>query len=279
MIPKTIVCPVAADATVNKLSAVVALCERHEAHLVVPMIELEPPPPIAVEAPVSDIWVEHLREVNTHVAEKSRSLEESLHATGLSAEVHGLVCPIHQVSHQLGVYGRLADLGIASTSMRESEDIRSQAIFGLLFESSGPVLVESANKNAVLTLTPQTVLVAWDGGLPVSRSVAHAIELLKAAGTVHLACIDPKAPSAARGLAPGRDLASYLSRHGVNVTVSEIPSGGQDIDVVLGRHAIEVGAECLVMGAYGHSRLREKLLGGTTRAVLAQSDVTVLMAH
>jgi len=81
------------------------------------------------------------------------------------------------------------------------------------------------------------------------------------------------------GESPGSDLAEWLSRHGCNVKVAQYPSGGKEIgDCIIGR-AKEMGADLVVMGAYGHSRLREDLFGGTTRTLIEPQDLAVLLAH
>ena len=71
----------------------------------------------------------------------------------------------------------------------------------------------------------------------------------------------------------------YLARHGVNVVVDQLPSGGRRVQDVLNSHALEVGADLIVMGAYGHSRLRERVFGGVTQSMLEECEVPVLIAR
>lgn len=127
-------------------------------------------------------------------------------------------------------------------------------------------------------LAPQRILVAWDASMEATRAVTCATPLLKRASNVDLAVFNPQEQGDAHGAQPGADIALYLTRHGVNVNVTQ-----QDTEIDVGNAllslAAERGSDLIVMGGYGHSRLREIMLGGTTRTVLESMTVPVLMAH
>src|SRR5690606_22145960 len=99
------------------------------------------------------------------------------------------------------------------------------------------------------------------------------------AETVHVTMIDPRAREGGLDIEPGADLAAYLARHGAKVTVDAIPSGGQPTAQALRTHAVEVAADRIVMGAYSHSRLRERFFGGVTRSMIEEADLPVFMAR
>src|SRR5690606_4452572 len=123
------------------------------------------------------------------------------------------------------------------------------------------------------------VLVAWDAGREAARAVRDALPLLKRAEHVEVVSFNPDRPGARHGPIPGADLAAYLARHDVKVHVSQ--QHGDDIEVgeqILSR-AADLHSDLIVMGAYGHSRLRELALGGATRTLLASMTVPVLMSH
>ncbi|AVR96459.1 universal stress protein [Pseudoduganella armeniaca] len=120
-------------------------------------------------------------------------------------------------------------------------------------------------------------LVAWDGGIEATRAVAAALPLLRRAALVTVAVFNAS-HGADHGDQPGADLALYLSRHGIAVTVAPL-SIGRDIGEELLSTAADVGAGLLVMGGYGHARLRELLLGGVTETVLRRMTLPVLMMH
>jgi nucleotide-binding universal stress UspA family protein len=78
---------------------------------------------------------------------------------------------------------------------------------------------------------------------------------------------------------PGIDVATWLSNHGCTVTVNQYSSGGQRVGACIPKRAVETGTDLIVMGGYGHSRLRETVFGGTTRTLLDQTDLPIFMAH
>jgi nucleotide-binding universal stress UspA family protein len=121
-------------------------------------------------------------------------------------------------------------------------------------------------------------IIAWDGGMAASRAIAGALPLLAVADAVDILIFSPEQDSDAHGEQPGADLALFLARHGVKANVHAYRI---DIDTgnALLSAAADLGAELLVMGAYGHARFREVVLGGATRTVLSSMTVPVLMAH
>ncbi len=122
------------------------------------------------------------------------------------------------------------------------------------------------------------VVIAWDGGLAASRAIAGALPLLKQAGTTEVVVLNTGESVDTHGEQPGADLALYLARHGIKVNVVERRSTGDAGEALLSA-AADLGADLIVMGAYGHTRFREVVLGGVTRTVLHSMTVPVLMAH
>jgi len=123
------------------------------------------------------------------------------------------------------------------------------------------------------------VLVAWDASREATRAVNDAMPLLAAAATVTVLTIDPTIGRTGHGDVPGADIALHLARHGVKVQVEKTVSGGVGIGDVLLSRASDLEADLLVMGAYGHSRVRELVLGGATRTVLMSMTLPVFMSH
>lgn len=122
------------------------------------------------------------------------------------------------------------------------------------------------------------VLVAWNGSIEATRTITSALPLLKRAQKIDVAVFNPGAQAQANGPRPGADMALYLSRHGIKVNVQQQQTR-QDAGPALLALAKELGSDLIVMGGYGHSRFREILLGGATRAVLESMTVPVLMSH
>jgi nucleotide-binding universal stress UspA family protein len=118
--------------------------------------------------------------------------------------------------------------------------------------------------------------VAWDGSREAARAVADALPLLGAAERVSVLMVRPRPGAGAA--APGADVLHYLSRHGAKGEVVRIDEEGETGTLLL-RRCTALGADLLVMGAYGHSRLRELVVGGATRTVLERARLPVLMSH
>jgi len=125
----------------------------------------------------------------------------------------------------------------------------------------------------------QRVLVAWDASREATRAINDAMPLLAAAASVTVLTVDPVVDREQHGDVPGADIALHLARHGVNAHVETAASNGISVADTLLSRAGDLAADLLVMGAYGHSRVRELVLGGTTRTVLRSMTLPVLMAH
>ncbi|MFN6979312.1 MAG: universal stress protein, partial [Gemmobacter sp.] len=122
------------------------------------------------------------------------------------------------------------------------------------------------------------VVVGWNQGAEALAAVRQALPLLIGAGMVNIAVIDPPAHGPERS-DPGGQLSAWLSRHGVRTEVSVLARTMPRTSDVLARHVRDQAADMLVMGAYGHSRFRQAILGGTTRNTLEQAQVPVFLAR
>ena len=121
------------------------------------------------------------------------------------------------------------------------------------------------------------IMVCWDGSRTASRAIADAMPFLKKAKQVEIVIISSK-PAKADEL-PGADLGQHLARHGINVGIKRITSPDSDVPSTILSYAADSSADMIVMGGYGHSRLREFVLGGATRGLLQSMTVPVLMSH
>lgn len=121
-------------------------------------------------------------------------------------------------------------------------------------------------------------LLAWDGSMEATRAATAALPLLRESARVTVVVFNPERRPGVHGAQPGADLALFLSRHGVRADVSA-QSVPLDAGNALLSLACDTSADLLVMGAYGHSRFREMLLGGVSATILREMTVPVLMAH
>ena len=168
---------------------------------------------------------------------------------------------------------RLADLVVLAQD-ETARDLGAPGIEAVLFGSGRALLLAPKSEP---TSVGTTVAIAWDGGRAASRAVAAAMPLLSHADRVLILSGDR--PALGRASDPDR-LAESLACHGITAVSHGVTADGQHMSKVLMRSAVELGCDMLVMGAYGHSRFREMVLGGVTRGVLdAPVDLPILMAH
>jgi len=123
------------------------------------------------------------------------------------------------------------------------------------------------------------MLVAWNATRESIRAVADALPLLVKAEAVEVLVVDHQRHPAGHSQEPGADIARHLARHGVHVEVRRLSSGGKNVGRLLLSQAAAFGADLVVMGAYGHSHLREWMFGGVTRTVLYEAGLPVLMSR
>ncbi len=150
------------------------------------------------------------------------------------------------------------------------------AVEAALFGGRAPVLVMPDDAKPVSDF--KTVIVAWNEGVEAMAAVRKSLPILRAADLVRIVTVGP-ATHRTDQTDPGGMLSQMLARHGVTCEVEVLGKNLPRTSDVLNRHVTDTGADMLVMGAYGHSRLREAILSGTTRNMLENATVPVLMAH
>lgn len=187
------------------------------------------------------------------------------------------VTQIGVLTELVAQHARFADLVVLPQPYGEGMGVTAETVVeAALFEGQVPVLIvpEAGLANPL----PKRVVVAWNQSNEALAAVRRALPLLQAADSVNIAVIDPPSTSAERS-DPGGMLCQFLVRHGVKAEVSVLAKTLPRVSDVLIRHIRDLDADLLVMGAYGHSRFREAILGGATRNMLEQAEVPVLMAH
>jgi nucleotide-binding universal stress UspA family protein len=178
----------------------------------------------------------------------------------------------------ISLHGRYSDLVVISQSAPDEflPRLRSDFPEYVLLNCARPVLVLPVG--GVKGDLGQRITVAWNGSAEAIHAVTSAIPMLKLAAQVDLVVFDAGKEPDLHGEDPGADIALYLARHGIRVTVSSRATHGADGDALLS-FAAETGADLIVMGAYGRSRFREFMLGGMSRTALSASPVALWMAH
>ncbi len=260
------------------LETAIALALESNLHLSLVVVMISSPPPIFDRpSTLPVLWVEarakQARQLEAYVSE----LEALLPRTELSYDLQGLHVESALAAERLSERALHADLTMIGADLHQDLDLHGVAIDGCLFRSARPILFSHAP--ARNSLKPRTVLLAWDSSLEAALAARATIDIMASAKNVHVTLVDPTAIGSASGREPGAEIAIYLARHGVNVIVDRLPSMGRPVADVLKLHARDIGADMIVMGAYGHSRLRERLFGGVTKSMIEQCDVPVLMMH
>jgi nucleotide-binding universal stress UspA family protein len=184
-------------------------------------------------------------------------------------------CPPIEVGQHIVAYARLRDLSVFPVNSADP-DQRSLAE-EVMFESGRPVLLLPEGTSRELPTSFDTIAVAWDHSRQATRAVADALPLLQAAKRVHVVTVvDEKRLAKPRS---GVELSKHLARHGVDVAFEEVYAKGRPIGDTLEAYSIERRVDLLVMGAYGHSRVREFILGGATNSVLTRPFAWTLVSH
>jgi nucleotide-binding universal stress UspA family protein len=181
------------------------------------------------------------------------------------------------VGERVGLLARFSDLVVLVKPSGKAHEIDAEGIIeSALFDGHAPVLLLPGEKPA--GSWGKRVVVAWNQSNEALRAVRAALPILKAAAVVDVAVVDPPAHGPERS-DPGGMLSQYLARHGVKAEVSVHARTLPRVAEVLCRHAEDIGADMVVMGAYGHSRFREAILGGATRHMFEIARIPIFTAH
>lgn len=188
----------------------------------------------------------------------------------------GAVAQIGAMGSLVGARARFSDLTVTMRPYGPEAPGDAEAVIeAALFDGGCPVLVLPGH--ALPADPPAKVLVAWNQSLESLAAARRALPFLQAASRVEIAIVDPRRDTG--GSEPGAALAQLLTRHGATVEIAVLARTADTTSDQLNRRATEIGADLVVMGAYGHSRLREAILGGTTRNMLEKARVPVFMAR
>ena len=183
----------------------------------------------------------------------------------------------------LTVNGRYADLlVVGQADPDDPAGARNDLPEAMAFATGRPVLVvpKIGNSSSVSqSRIGRTILLCWNASRESARAAADALPFLRAADKVIVLVVDPEISSGGHGQEPGADVALWLARHGVTVTVQRDVAADTGIGEIILSRAADCGADLIVMGIYGHSRLREMVLGGASRTLLSSMTVPVLMSH
>ena len=258
----------------KRLQAAIQLAQRHEAHLT----------GLYVMRPLADFMMYPVEPVSGHVRDviqkplleakdKARGMfEAATDRAGLAAEWREAEGAAAKV---LNLSARHADLVVLGQYNPADQADHSEGLAGRILLGSGrPCLV--VPYIGVQKTLGKRVLVAWDGSREAARAVNDALPVLQDANIVSILAVDPPHRDDA---IPCADVSLHLARHGVKAEAMSRTASDIDAGTLFLSHAVDLDTDLLVMGAYGHSRLSEMMMGGATKTILNQMTVPVLMSH
>ncbi|MGJ8561478.1 MAG: universal stress protein [Litorimonas sp.] len=223
---------------------------------------------------VPDAWSDTLKSAQTGLKDRTNAIETLLAGESASGDVIPLFAAEADIRQGIAQVARTCDIVFFSSDLRQQDTVYKELLHGVLFASPVPAMI-----NGTFAMAHDTVLLAWNDSLASARAAHLALPYLQSSRHVHIVGFD--APSTAIGgkIEPGREAAAWLSHHGCDVTLTQLPTGGREVGTCILDHASEIGADLVVAGAYGHSRLRQAVFGGTSRTLIEQETLPIFMAH
>jgi nucleotide-binding universal stress UspA family protein len=252
---------------------------RNDAHLigafVIPAMQIYPVYEGIALAEIIDDQHQKYKERAGKVREK---FEQALKKNLVSGEWRELDSSHPYVADKFIEQARSADLVMISQVVPDVEcGVEQEFAERVIMESGRPVLIIPRNKP--FSAIGERVLIGWNRTQESARASFDAMMLLSEKSEVNLVWVNPQKESQLAGKFPGVELAKTFAHHNINVTTEALPTMDTNVGDALLTRAIDLNSDLLVMGAYGHSRMREFIFGGATRHVLDNMTLPVLMSH
>ncbi|MCA1940747.1 MAG: universal stress protein [Caenispirillum bisanense] len=261
----------------DRLDVAIKLATDHDAHLTGLFVRMVPHVPQFVMSQLGPEVQDVQRKYAQDAARAAHKIfEDKVRAAGIRAEWRAVEGDLVDTVCLHAKYTDLVVMGQRDTS-DDAMDGEDGLVDHVVLEAGRPVLVVPyAGKFKTIG---SKVVLAWNASREATRAVNDAMPLLQKAREVEVLAINPRGGRAGHGDVPGADISLHLARHGVKANAEHIFSDDVDPGAMLLSRAADAGADLIVMGAYGRSRLRELVLGGATRHLLRHMTVPVLMAH
>jgi nucleotide-binding universal stress UspA family protein len=254
----------------------VSVAATFDAHLAGIAFLYDPIVPVSGAGYIPGDVIESQERDNSAAAEAAAGrFKAASNRAGIAAEPLVLRGSFAGVGDQFGRMARRFDLAIVGQAEPTASAVEEAIAEAALFESGRPVIIVPYIQKAPLKL--ESVMLCWDGSRAATRAIADAMPLLERAGHVEVVIVANERGK--KDEIEGADMAAHLARHGLNVEVKRTVLGDIDVADVILSHAADAGSDFIVMGGYGHSRLREFVLGGVTRSIFRSMTVPVLMSH
>lgn len=266
--------PARADA---QIAAATTLATREDAHLDILCVGIDRTQTAYYYGATAILQESNIEAARVDAQALETLVKELLTGAELRWSVQTAVAQLGGLGTAVAIQARFADIVVLDKPYGAGRGIEAEAIIeAALFDAGVPVLVVP---EAGLPQTPPgTVVLAWNQSQEALDAARAALPILARARLVNIVVIDPPSHGPERS-DPGGRLSQFLARHGVSVEISVLARTMPRISDILARHCTDVHADLLVMGAYGHSRFRESILGGATRNTLEKTGIPLFMAH
>jgi nucleotide-binding universal stress UspA family protein len=254
----------------------ISIAEAFKAHIAGIAFAYDPVIMPGVMDGVTAAWVDTQRDANRAAAEVAiEKFEAAVKREGLSAEHRLLEASLGSAANLFGRIARRFDLSVVG--QMDPARIAPDNLFveSALFESGRPTIVVPYIQKHGLRL--DRVLVCWDGSRSAARATADAMPFLQRGKAIEIITVSRGRSN--EGEIPGADIGQHLARHGLKVEVKRLVAEDADVANTILSYAADCASDFIVMGAYGHSRLREFILGGATRGILESMTVPAFMSH
>ena len=254
----------------------IALAARYEVRLSV-LIAVQ-----TFVAPYTPLWSGMANsiaaEVNEQAQKQGASLAETAEAeakaAGVGADVQVVAGVFAELGSRAARVARSADLVVVD-QQHGALDTSEMLLEEALFRSGRPVLIASPRRAPVEEV--RSIVVGWDGSSHAARAVSDALATFPTLKKIEIVTISGE--KSLKNILPGADFAQHLARKGVEVVLTDVAVDGRSVAEILDGCAIAAKADLIVTGAFGHSRLREFLLGGVTVDLTEKATTPVLMAY
>jgi nucleotide-binding universal stress UspA family protein len=254
----------------------ISIASRFDAHIAGIAFAYDPAMTPNIMDGLSAAWIDAQRAENLAAAQQAVDrFEAAVRRCGISAEHRIIDSSLGSAANRFGQIARQFDLSVVGQTAPDLAMPEDLIIEAALFESGRPVVVVPYIQQDELKL--DHILVCWDHSRNAARAVADALPFLAQSKKVEIVMVT-RSDAGAENL-PGAGLADHLARHNLNIELKSLIAPDMDVTNTVLSYAADCGADFIVMGGYGHSRLREFVLGGTTRGMLQSMTIPVLMAH
>jgi nucleotide-binding universal stress UspA family protein len=272
---KTLLVPVdARKRSQRSIEVACRLAARFDAHVIGLFVQPTYYIPPELDAYGSTVPTALIEEKMGEAAQAARTIFDSAASARTGCPLEWRTCK-GDAAAVVATHARYADLVVINQT--DPDEGRSHFTDTVMLLVGRPVLLVPYVGD--LDCIGNRILVCWNASHEAARAVTDALPLLQRASKVTVMSIDARASETGHGEQPGADIALFLARHGVQAEVMQTVSGGHDEGNIILSRAADEGSDLIVMGAYGHTRLRETILGGATRTLLQSMTVPVLMSH